>query len=307
MNGQSFVLIMTIQFCLIYEYNVSQHNTNDEEVVGVKDINNNNNRSNCSYFYEEVVCDCDETALELKCYNIEASDDLIFAFNHVLNVTKNYYWTLLEVHCINPFDSVTKTYHISADIFTNGPKFERIVFVGDCSKAKHYDNLLATDRDTESVFMTKNTVRMATTCNLFQTKLERLQELTITDSLMAGDMISATFSTKCLGQYGTRNEALPMARLRIVACNLTLIESGAFFNLAELQAIDLSDNQLTHLSRQAFASHLYKLRSFVLRNNRLTALSTDFFDKLPQLRALDLSGNLLTALPFVARQPRGVQ
>src|ERR1700742_3983123 len=109
MNGQSFLLIMTIQFCLIYEFNVSQHNTNDEEISGLKD----NNRRNCSYVYEDVFCDCDQDNYELKCYNVEASEDLIFAFNYVLNVTKIYYWTLLEVQCINPFDSVTKTFHIT--------------------------------------------------------------------------------------------------------------------------------------------------------------------------------------------------
>ena len=183
--------MMTIKFCLIN----FQHSNNDEEVNVIIDQKSRN----CSYVYEEVFCECNYNREEFKCYNVEASEDMIFAFNHLLNVTKKYYWTLLEVNCINPYDSVTKTFHISADIFTNGPKFEKTIFIGDCSKAKHYDNLLATDRDIERVVMTKNTLRMATSCNFFQTKLERLQELTISDSLMAGDMISGTFSTKCLG------------------------------------------------------------------------------------------------------------
>ena len=196
MNSKNFLLVMIIKFCLIHEFNVFQHSNNDEEVNFI--VTDPKSR-NCSYVYEEVFCECNYNNEEFKCYNIEASEDLIFAFNHLLNVTKKYYWTLLEVNCINPYDSVTKTFHINADIFTNGPKFEKILFIGDCSKAKHYDNLLAVDRDIERIVMTRNTLRMATTCNLFQTKLEKLQELTISDSLMAGDMISATFSTKCLG------------------------------------------------------------------------------------------------------------
>ena len=200
MNARTFLLIMTIKFCLISEFNVTQHNnssSNDEEI----NIITNPKSKNCSYVYEEVFCDCNYSEQEFRCYNVEASEDLVFAFNHLLNVTKRYYWTLLEVNCINPYDTVTKTYHISADVFTNGPKFEKIVFIGDCSKPKHYDNLLSVDRDRETIVMMHNSVRMATSCSLFQTKLERLQELIITDSLMTGDMISSTFSTKCLGLF----------------------------------------------------------------------------------------------------------
>ena len=112
-------------------------------------------------------------------------------------------------------------------------------------------------------------------------------------------MISATFSTRCLGQYGTRNEPLPLTKLTIRSSNITLIESGAFLNFAELQLIDLSNNQLTHLSRQVFAQKIYKIRFIYLQNNRITQLSSDFFEGLPQLRSVNLAGNLLTILPYI--------
>ncbi|XP_054155661.1 leucine-rich alpha-2-glycoprotein-like [Oppia nitens] len=309
------LLMIAIEFCLIGEFNVSlttatttQQSTNpnsNHQLVIKSNITTTASTSiistNCSYSFEDVYCDCDPGAQQLNCYNIESAEDLLFAFNHLLNTTGRYYWLELTVHCIQPFDTLTKTFHLTPDIFTNGPKFQRLNFLGDCSKPKHYDNLLAqVDRDVDRLLMTGNSLRITTTCSLFQIKFERLGELVIKESLMAGDMISATFSTKCLGQYGTRNEALPLARLSIIGCNITLIESGAFNNFAELQSIDLSHNQLTHLSRHVFSGHLYKLRSLRLASNRLQTLGADFFDKLPQLRQIDLSGNQLATLPYIS-------
>lgn len=85
-------------------------------------------------------------------------------------------------------------------MFTEGaPRFESVLFVGDCSKPKHYDNLVAVDREVAKLTMLKNHLRMATSCSLLQPKFERLTELTIVDCVVAGDMISSTFSTRCLG------------------------------------------------------------------------------------------------------------
>jgi len=197
MNALSLILIMVIKLCLIPEFNVSRQSSNDEEI----NVLNLNSSKNCSFVDEEVFCDCNENDGEFKCYNIESAEDLIFAFNYLLNTTKKYYWSLLEVNCIEPFVTSLKSFHITSNIFTNGPKFEQIIFIGDCSKPKHYDNLIAIDKDVEKIVMTRNTLRMATSCSLFQTKLEKLLELVISDSLVAGDMISATFSTRCLGLY----------------------------------------------------------------------------------------------------------
>lgn len=255
--------------------------------------------NNCSYSFEEVFCECDKHREMFKCFNIESSEDIIIAMSHLMNVTNRYYWNQLEVNCIEPFDRSPKNFHINSEIFLQGPKFRHVIFNGDCSKPNHYDNLVSVDRDVEKLVIRGNTLRFATTCSVFQVKLERLYTLHIVDSVLAGNMISGTFSTRCLGQYGQRNEALPLMQLRITASNITLIETGAFQNFADLEVIDLSHNQLSHLSRQTFASHLYKLRDLDLRGNRLTELTDEFFTGLPQLRQVNLVGNLLTTLPAI--------
>ncbi|KPM02559.1 Leucine rich repeat containing protein 5 [Sarcoptes scabiei] len=274
---------------------------------------------NCSYVQDDVFCDCDLHARKLICYNIQTVDDIRQAFDHVLARTRRIYWNRLEIHCIEPFvkddeqsssqeQSSSKStstvppnnsFHISSVIFTEGPRFESVVFVGDCSKPRHYDNLIAVDRDVQQIVIHRNMLRISTSCSLLQPKFERLQELILKDCLVAGDMISSTFSTRCLGQYGTRNEPMQLSRLTISGCNISLIEGGAFYNFAELELIDLSRNQISRLSRQAFAPHLYRLRTLKLDHNRLTHLNGEFFEKLPELREIILSDNRLQTLPFL--------
>lgn len=108
------------------------------------------------------------------------------------------------------------------------------------------------------------------------------------------------------GQYGNRNEPMPLTKLIISSCNISLIESGAFYNFAELEQIDLSNNQISHLSRQTFAPHLYRLRTLKLNNNRLNSLDAEFFEKLPELREVILSSNRLTTLPSLPSAGPGV-
>lgn len=96
---------------------------------------------------------------------------------------------------------------------------------------------------------------------------------------------------------------MQLTRLTISRCNISLVESGAFYNFAELELIDLSHNALTHLTRSAFAPHLYRLRALKLAHNRLSSLGEDFFEKLPELREVDLSYNRLTALPPLSGSP----
>ena len=165
---------------------------------------------NCSYVFNDVFCDCDLLVRRFSCYNIQSVNDIRSAFDHLLNATRLIYWTQLEVHCIEPYvndepsDSkqdtqLNQSFHISHEMFTGGPRFESVVLVGDCSKPKHYDNLIAIDRDVQQIVMLKNMLRMATSCSLLQPKFEQLRELVLRDCLMAGDMISSTFSTRCLG------------------------------------------------------------------------------------------------------------
>lgn len=164
---------------------------------------------NCSYVHNDVFCDCDLLTRRFLCYNIQSVADIREAFNYLLNVTHLIYWQQLEVHCIEPYASdepaevgsnFGKSFHISYEMFTDGPRFETIIFLGDCSKPKHYDNLIAVDRDVQSIIMVKNMLRMATSCSLLQPKFERLNQLVLRDCLVAGDMISSTFSTRCLGK-----------------------------------------------------------------------------------------------------------
>lgn len=108
------------------------------------------------------------------------------------------------------------------------------------------------------------------------------------------------------GQYGTRNEPMQLTKLIITYCNISLVESGAFYNFAELELIDLSHNQITHLSRQSFAQHLYRLRTLKLDHNRLTSLGGEFFDKLPELREVNLAKNRLITLPMLPSAGPGV-
>lgn len=97
-----------------------------------------------------------------------------------------------------------------------------------------------------------------------------------------------------------------MTRLTIAGCNISLVEPGAFHNFAELELIDLSNNQISHLSRQAFAPHLYRLRSFRFEGNRLSSLNAEFFEKLPELREVNLAGNRLVTLPMLSNAGPGV-
>ncbi|KAH9419794.1 Leucine Rich Repeat [Dermatophagoides pteronyssinus] len=281
---------------------------------------------NCSYVDNDLFCDCDLLSRTFICYNVQSVDQIRRAFDHLLNSTRSIYWNRLEIHCIEPYSNddptatssdnsgttkqstipPNKSFHISYELFTDGPRFDSILFVGDCSKPRHYDNLIAVDRDVQQIIMHRNMLRMSTSCSLFQPKFERLNELILKDCLVAGDMISSTFSTRCLGHYGTRNEPMQLFKLIITSCNISLIESGAFYNFAELELIDLSRNQITHLSRQAFAPHLYRLRTLKLDHNKLTSLNGEFFEKLPELREVLLSENRLTTLPFLPSAGPGV-
>lgn len=99
---------------------------------------------------------------------------------------------------------------------------------------------------------------------------------------------------------------MTLTRLTISSCNISLIESGAFHNFAELELIDLSDNKISHLSRQTFAPHMYRLRTLRLDHNRLASLNGEFFEKLPELREVILSHNQLTTLPMLQNAGPGV-
>lgn len=168
---------------------------------------------NCSYVYNDTFCDCDPISRRFACYNIQTVDDIRQAFDHLLNVTRLIYWNVLEIHCIEPFSNdeptdskqstmpPNRSFHISYEMFTEGPRFESILFVGDCSKPKHYDNLITVDRDVQRIAMHRNMLRMSTSCSLLQPKFERLDELILKNCLVAGDMISSTFSTRCLGKF----------------------------------------------------------------------------------------------------------
>ena len=294
------------------------------------DLNYTKLLKNCSFVDNDLFCDCDLLSRTFICYNVQSVDQIRRAFDHLLNATRSIYWNRLEIHCIEPYsndDPTTatgsdnssgggttkqstippnKSFHISYELFTDGPRFDSILFVGDCSKPRHYDNLIAVDRDVQQIIMHRNMLRISTSCSLFQPKFERLTELILKDCLVAGDMISSTFSTRCLGHYGTRNEPMQLSKLIISSCNISLIEGGAFYNFAELELIDLSRNQITHLSRQAFAPHLYRLRTLKLHHNKLTSLNGEFFEKLPELREVLLSENRLQTLPFLPSAGPGV-
>ena len=87
-------------------------------------------------------------------------------------------------------------------------------------------------------------------------------------------------------------------RIEITCCNLSRVESHTFAHLEGLQALDLSQNQISLLSEDSF-SGLTSLLTINLENNLLSTLPEDLFQGLSNLESILLRGNLLTSIDAV--------
>uniref|UniRef100_A0A8C6TA39 Vasorin n=1 Tax=Neogobius melanostomus TaxID=47308 RepID=A0A8C6TA39_9GOBI len=80
---------------------------------------------------------------------------------------------------------------------------------------------------------------------------------------------------------------------------LTLVPDGAFEVLLKLKNLDLSSNQITHISAGSF-SGLVQLERLYLHANQIQSIQTGAFESLHNLLELKLHGNLLTSLPTLS-------
>ncbi|XP_045540917.1 protein slit [Papilio machaon] len=84
-------------------------------------------------------------------------------------------------------------------------------------------------------------------------------------------------------------------RLDLQGNNLTIIFQSDFQNLNELKILQLSENQIHTIERDAFLA-LSSLERLKLNNNRIGHLPDGIFVRLKHLQRLDLSRNELTAI-----------
>ena len=82
--------------------------------------------------------------------------------------------------------------------------------------------------------------------------------------------------------------------LRMIECNLEIIEDYAFSNLKQLVGLDLTKNNFEKLGRNTL-SQLINLKNFSMCDNRLQSIdSTYMFLHLRNLKKLDLRNNKLS-------------
>src|SRR3990167_4455631 len=77
--------------------------------------------------------------------------------------------------------------------------------------------------------------------------------------------------------------------------HIQAIQPGAFAALEQLQKLDLSRNQLTHINQGSFDG-LSNLSALYLTGNQIQAIQSGAFAALEKLQKLDLKGNKLTLI-----------
>jgi len=87
-----------------------------------------------------------------------------------------------------------------------------------------------------------------------------------------------------------------LRRLHMAACQLQIIDEGAFYSMERLQHLNLSHNLLSGLGSGQLAG-LPLLHTLDLSHNRLAKLGPGFLADSRRLVALHLQGNLLATLP----------
>ncbi|XP_078583291.1 uncharacterized protein LOC144865995 [Branchiostoma floridae x Branchiostoma japonicum] len=111
---------------------------------------------------------------------------------------------------------------------------------------------------------------------------------TITGLYLWGNVIT-TLSQSDFSRYSS------LTRLYPTANQISVINSGAFHNLASLTLLNLINNHLTSLRADMFVG-LDNLETLYLENNSIHSIEAGTFVNLPQLRTLSLYNNQLTSL-----------
>ena len=117
-------------------------------------------------------------------------------------------------------------------------------------------------------------------------------------------------------------------KIQVTRCNLTNVESHTFTHVERLQAIDISQNQISYLAKESFFGLIHlvtinlesnllsslpdgifaglsSLENILLRQNRITCIDAMTFSNLHYLKRIDLSRNKITHISDEAMGPQG--
>lgn len=105
------------------------------------------------------------------------------------------------------------------------------------------------------------------------------------------------------GAYFRGLRLLSLNKLSLKSCGIFRIAWGAFFELDQLQELDLSNNFLTKIPSEI--SRLRKLRKLVLNSNQINTIPENTFQNLKDLRELYLVSNQLLSTTSIHKDSFG--
>ncbi|XP_057370297.2 leucine-rich repeats and immunoglobulin-like domains protein 1 [Daphnia carinata] len=117
--------------------------------------------------------------------------------------------------------------------------------------------------------------------------------------LLRKDVISLTVTMTSIQRVDAlmiANLGLNLFVLQMPKCNISEIESNAFYTLTSLKEINMSGNRLTRIPTRLFAN-TRAIAKIDFSNNNLELLDNSLFQELQNLNVLNLSGNRLVYFP----------
>lgn len=93
------------------------------------------------------------------------------------------------------------------------------------------------------------------------------------------------------------NYSMSLQSLNIRKCGIRDIHEGAFYGLARLKTLSLSNNDIAAVKEQWFKDTVY-LEQLDLSYNKIAVLQPIIFSKIPLLKHLDLTENLLACFDY---------